>query len=131
MKGDKNMGLHNMLKSLTRAGEVNGSEFPLGTYINFGTDEGENYMLFTYPNKEEEKITHDMVKCATILAMGVTEIKTAQQAKAFTNNQVGVVQDNVAIMYGAKYLCVLKDGRQAVLTVNLGKTQYMVERVLF
>lgn len=125
------MGLRNILNSLSRAGEVNGSEFPLGTYINFGSEEGENYMLFTYPNKTEEKITHDMVKCATILAMGVTELKTAQQGKAFTNTQVGVVTGNVSIMYGAKYLCVLKDGRQAILTVNLGKTQYMVERILF
>ncbi len=121
----------NQLKSMSRAGEVNGSEFPLGTYINFGSDDGENYMLFTYPNKNEEKITHDMIKCATILAMGVTEIKTAQDAKSLVNNQVGVIQGNVAMMYGAKYLCVLKDGRQAILTVNLGKTQYMVERVLF
>ena len=107
----------NAVKSACRAGEVNGSEFPLGTYINFGSDEGENYMLFTYPNKTEEKITHDMVKCATVLAMGVMDIK--QNGNTTTS------------LYGTKYLCVLKDGRQAVLTVGLGKTQYMVERVLF
>ncbi len=109
--------MKNALKSATRAGEVNGSEFPLGTYINFGSEDGENYMLFTYPNKTEEKITHDMVKCATVLAMGVMEIK--QNGNQTTS------------LYGTKYLCVLKDGRQAVLTVGLGKTQYMVERVLF
>lgn len=109
--------MKNALKSATRAGEVNGSEFPLGTYINFGSEDGENYMLFTYPNKTEEKITHDMIKCATVLAMGVMDIK----------------QDNkgTTMIYGTKYLCVLKDGRQAVLTVGLGKTQYKVERVLF
>ena len=109
--------MKNALKSATRAGEVNGSEFPLGTYINFGSEDGENYMLFTYPNKTEEKITHDMIKCATVLAMGVMDIK----------------QDNkgTTLLYGTKYLCVLKDGRQAVLTVGLGKTQYKVERVLF
>ena len=111
------MGLKNMLKSLFRAGEVNGSDFPLGTFINFGENEGENYMLFTYPNKTEEKITHDMVKCATVLAMGVMEIKQ-------TNN-------GTELLHGTKYLCVLKDGRQAVLTVGLGKTQYRVERVIF
>ena len=109
--------MKNALKSATRAGEVNGSEFPLGTYINFGSEDGENYMLFTYPNKNEEKITHDMVKCATVLAMGVMEIK--QNGNQTTS------------LYGTKYLCVLKDGRQAVLTVGLGKTQYKVERVLF
>lgn len=107
----------NAVKSASRAGEVNGSEFPLGTYINFGSEEGENYMLFTYPNKTEERITHDMVKCATVLAMGVMDIK--QNGNTTTS------------LYGTKYLCVLKDGRQAVLTVGLGRTQYMVERVLF
>lgn len=112
------MGLKNLLKSLFRAGEVNGSEFPLGTFINFGEDEGENFMLFTYPNKTEERITHDMVKCATVLAMGVIEIKEDSKGKT-------------TILYGTKYLCVLKDGRQAVLTVGLGKTQYRVERVIF
>ena len=108
----------NALKSAFRAGEVNGSNFPLGTYINFGAEEGENFMLFTYPNKEEEKITHDMIKCATVLAMGVMEIK--KDSKGVTT-----------CMYGTKYLCVLKDGRQAVLTVGLGQTQYKVERILF
>ena len=108
----------NALKSLNRAGEVNGSAFPLGTYINFGSEDGENYMLFTYPNKEEEKITHDMVKCATVLAMGVMDI---QKPNANTTE----------LLHGTKYLCVLKDGRQAVLTVGLGRTQYKVERVLF
>ena len=107
----------NALKSAMRAGEVNGSAFPVGTFINFGAQDGEEYMLFTYPNKSEEKITHDMIKCATVLAMGVMEIK--QDSKGTT------------LLHGTKYLCVLKDGRQAVLTVGLGKTQYMVENVLF
>ena len=107
----------NAIKSAFRAGEVNGDAFPLGTYINFGAEDGENYMLFTYPNKEEEKITHDMVKCATVLAMGVMDIEKK-------NN-------TTTLLHGTKYLCVLKDGRQAVLTVGLGKTQYKVERVLF
>lgn len=109
--------IKNAMKSGSRAGEVNGSAFPLGSYINFGTEEGENYMLFTYPNKTEEKITHDMVKCATVLAMGVMDIQK--------NGNV------TTSIYGTKYLCVLKDGRQAVLTVGLGKTQYRVERILF
>ena len=106
------------LKNATKAGEVNGADFPLGTYINFGSEEGENYMLFTYPNETEEKIYHDMVKCATVLAMGVTEIQ--KDSKGGTT-----------MIYGTKYLCVFKDGRQAVLTVGLGKTQYKVERILF
>lgn len=114
--GFKDM-MKNAIKSATRAGEVNGSAFPLGTYINFGSEEGENYMLFTLPNKTEEKITHDMVASATVMAMGVMDIEK-------NGNQTTLV-------HGTKYLCVLKDGRQAVLTVGLGKTQYKVERVLF
>ena len=109
--------LGDALKSAFRAGEVNGSAFPLGTYINFGSADGENFMLFTYPNKTEERITHDMIKCATVLAMGVMDIK---------NDSKGTT-----LIHGTKYLCVLKDGRQAVLTVGLGQTQYKVERVLF
>ena len=112
----------NALKRAFRAGEVNGSAFPLGTYINFGSEDGENYMLFTYPNKEEEKITHDMIKCATVLAMGVMDIKEG------SNSSGG---KTTTLLHGTKYLCVLKDGRQAVLTVGLGQTQYKVERVLF
>lgn len=119
----------NVMKSKFRAGEVTGSEFPLGTFINFGAEEGENYMLFTYPNQTEEKITHDMVKCATILAMGVIDLKTPDEAKR--DNRIGVIQGNVCMEYGAKYLCLLNDGRQAILTVALGKTQYKVEQVLF
>lgn len=107
----------NALKSACRAGEVNGTAFPVGTYINFGSEEGESYMLFTYPNKEEERITHDMVKCATVLAMGVMDIQ--QKGNVTTS------------LYGTKYLVVLKDGRQAVLTVGLGKTQYRVEHIIF
>ena len=111
------MAFKDFLKSMTRAGEVGGSDFPLGTYINFGSEDGENYMLFTYPNKTEEKITHDMIKCATVLAMGVIDIK---------NNN-----NTTTCVYGTKYLCMFKDGRQAVLTVGLGQTLYKVERILF
>ena len=114
--GFKDM-LKNAVKQATSAGKVNGKDFPLGTYINFGSEEGENYMLFTYPNKTEEKITHDMIANATVLAMGVMDIEQK-------SNQT-------TLIHGTKYLCVFKDGRQAVLTVGLGTTQYKVERVLF
>ena len=109
--------LSNAIKSALRAGEVNGNAFPMGTYINTGANEEERIIMFTYPNGETENITHDMVKCATVLAMGVIDIQT---------------KGNVTTsLYGTKYLCVLKDGRQAVLTVGLGKTQYRIESVLF
>ena len=60
-------------------------------------EDGEDYMLFTYPDKTEEKITHDMVKCATVLAMGVVGIQ--KNSKQTTK------------LYGTKYLCVFNDGR--------------------
>ena len=109
--------LGNALKSMSRAGEVNGSAFPVGSYINLGSEDGERFLLFTYPNKQEEKITHDMVKCATVLCTGVIDIK--QDGKGTT------------MLYGTKYLVVLKDGRQAVLTVGLGPSLYRIESVLF
>ena len=117
-----------MVKQGTKAGDVVSSDFPLGSYINFGTEEGENYILFTKPDKTSEKITHDMVKCATVLAMGVIDVAAANSGHS-TNT--GVITGNVCVLYGTKYLCVLKDGRQAVLTVGLGKDAYRVERVLF
>ena len=114
-------------KSLFRAGEVNGSQFPLGTFINFavrdkanpetGAKETYECMLFTYPDGKEEEITHDMVKCATVLAMGVMDIDKRG--------------NTTTLLHGTKYLCVLQDGRQAVLTVGIGATQYKVERILF
>lgn len=109
--------LKGALKQATKVGYVNSHDFPQGTYINFGSDAGEKIMLFTLPNKEEVKITHDMIESATVLAMGVIEIK----------------QDNkgTTLLYGTKYFVKLKDGRAAVLTVGLGDTLYRVESIIF
>ncbi len=117
--------LINKLKSAQRDGEVNGSAFPFGTYINFKSEDSESQMTFIYPNKEEERITHDMVKCATVLAMGVSNKNTS----GGTMVSVGGIDGYATII--VKYLCVLKDGRQAVLTVDSCKNQYKVEKVLF
>lgn len=115
------MGLKDLakgaLKKLASCGKVNGHDFPIGSYINLATDDGERALLFTYPDKTEEKITHDMIKCATVLAMGVIDIE-----------QKG---NQTVLLHGTKYLVVLKDGRQAVLTVGLGDTLYRIEAVLF
>ena len=107
----------NTIKKLNSCGKVNGYDFPLGTYINLTNNDGERGFLFTYPDKTEEKITHDMIKCATVLAMGVIDIEQK-------NNQT-------ILLYGTKYLVVFKDGRQAVLTVGIGDTLYKIEFVLF
>ncbi len=105
------------LKAMTSAGYVSSHDFPVGTTINFGSDEGESAMIFTLPSKEEIKITHDMVDSASVLAMGVIDIEH---------------KDNVTTsFYGTKYLIKLKDGRQAVLTVGLGNTLYRIENIIF
>ena len=102
-----------------KAGEVTGSSFPADTYLQFRKEEGEPAIRFVLPNKEEVVVTHDKVKCATVLAMGVIDIDHNSSKNITTS------------IYGTKYLVVLKDGRQAVLTVGLGEAQYFVERVLF
>ena len=106
----------NTVKLNTRVGNVVSADFPFGSFINLGDEDGEDYILFTKPDQTSEKITHDMVKCATVLAMGVIAIQKS-----------GNVTTSI---YGTKYLCVLKDGRQAVLTVGLDGSS-RVERVLF
>ncbi len=102
-----------------KAGEVNGSSFPKGTWFKYSVNEGEKGITIVLPNKEEIPVFHDQVKCATVLAMGVIDIQE-DKGKHITTS-----------IYGTKYLCVLKDGRQAVFTVGLGESQYALERVLF
>ena len=109
--------LKDVAKKMTKVGTVSGSSFPLGTYINFATEDGDAAMLFTYPSKEEYMVTHDKVESAEVLAMGVIDIK--QDGK------------NTTMLYGTKYRVVLKDGKVAILTVGLGDTLYKVERVIF
>lgn len=105
-------------KQLNKVGKVNGHDFPVGSYINFGSDEGERAMIFTLPNNEEVKITHDMIESASVMAMGVIDIEK--------NSKGGTT-----VTYGTKYYVKLKDGRVAILTVGLGNTLYRVENVLF
>ena len=107
----------NTLKKAVSCGRVNGHDFPVGSFINLTNVDGELAFLFTYPDKTEEKITHDMIKCATILAMGVIDIENK-------GNQT-------TLLYGTKYLVVFNDGRQAVLTVGIGDSLYRIESVLF
>ena len=111
------MGFMDTLKKgATTIGEVNSSSFPFGI-VNTGKDDnGEKCLIFTYgANNTEEKITHKMIKCATILAMGVIKV------------------DNGRPVEGVKYLCVLNDGRQGVITINAtaGTAQSFVESILF
>ena len=107
------------IKKMTKFGWINGADFPIGTYINVISESGEKAFLLTYPNNKEEKVTHDMIRCATVLAMGVIDI---HQGSGRTPTE---------LIYGTKYLCVFEDGRQGVLTSGIGKTQSMIESVIF
>lgn len=105
------------LKNATKIGDVSSSDFPVGTIINFRTEaEGESAMLFTLPNKTEYTVTHDKVKKAEVLAMGVIDIDNSK---------------GTTMIYGTKYKVELTDGKVAVLTVGLGRTLYQVEHILF
>ncbi len=115
------MGFKDMLKSAVKAatkiGSVSSSDFPVGTSINLTQTDGDASMTFTMPNKEEYVVTHDMVKHAEVLAMGVIDIKTF-------NNQT-------TSYYGTKYKVELTDGKVAVLTVGLGNALYNIEHIIF
>ena len=104
-------------KNMTKIGTVSGSEFPVGTIINFSHSDGDAAMLFTLPNKTEYTVTHDKVKNAEVLAMGVIDIETKGNA--------------TTMIYGTKYKVELTDGKIAVLTVGLGETLYRIEHVIF
>ena len=101
------------------AGVVSGSAFPEGTYLHFEGKPEDKKLFFVYHDKTTEELTHDMVKCATILATGVFMYGTV------TNNPP------LEPLNATKYLVVLKDGRQFIHLVYLAETQYFVERIYF
>ena len=107
----------NVAKNMTKIGDVASSDFPVGTIINLTENEGDPSMTFTLPDKSEYVVTHDKVKSAEVLAMGVIDIQ-----------QNG---NNTTTLYGTKYKVNLIDGKVAVLTVGLGKTLYRIEHILF
>ncbi len=115
------MGFGDMLKNMAKAansiGKVSGSEFPVGTFINLTNTDGDSSMTFTLPNQTEYVVTHDKVKSAEVLAMGVIDI----QNKGNTTTSI----------YGTKYRVVLNDGKVAILTVGLGDTLYKIEHIIF
>ena len=98
------------------AGVVSGSAFPVGTYLHFEGKPEEKKLYFVYPDKSTEELTHDMVKCATILCNGVFMYGAPLALEPIN---------------GTKYLVVLKDGRQFVHLVHLAETQYFVESIYF
>ena len=105
------------VKAATSIGKDSGSEFPVGTIINLTNTNGDASMTFTFPNKTEYVVTHDKVKKAEVLAMGVIDIQ-----------QNG---NTTTLIHGTKYRVELADGKVAVLTVGLGDTLYRIEHIIF
>jgi hypothetical protein len=104
---------------LNEAGVVSGSAFPEGTYLRFeGTPESRK-CYFVFPDKTTEELTHDMVKCATILCNGVF----------MCGSPMG--NPPPESINGVKYPVVLKDGRQFVHLVHLAETHSASRRVRF
>ena len=96
------------------AAVVTGSAFPRHAVLKCeGTVDDMRYYIVNAANKDEviEELTHDKIKCATILGMG----------EVFTAAPCPVV----------KYLVVFTDGRQAILTSRLAESQFVIERILF
>lgn len=114
--------IKNALKG--KAGDVNGSAFPKGTIFRYSDVDGEVGISIVPPSGEEILVTHDMIKCATVLAMGVIDVSASISTSSTRST-------GPSITYGTKYLMVLNDGRQAVITVGLGEQQFAIERILF
>ena len=104
---------------LNGAGIISGSAFPKGTSVRFNGSPDNMSLVLTYPDKRNEEITHEMVKCATILCAGSFTLGNPMQPQTVENYA------------GVKYLVVLKDGRQFIHLVHLAETQYLVERIYF
>ena len=113
----KKMG-KDIMKNVGSIGKVNSSDFPVGTVIHFSETDGDASMTFTLPNDTKYVVTHDKVKSAEVLAMGVIDIQS--------NGNNGSTS-----IYGTKYRLELTDGKIAVLTVGLGNTLYKIEHIIF
>lgn len=104
--------LNNPPKILTPPSNVSSSDFPVGTIIDLTTTDGDPSMTFTMPNKTKYTVTHDNIKSAEVLAMGVITIATDKP------------------VYGTKYKIVMTDGKTAILSVPSARTQ-SIEHIIF
>ena len=112
--GDKNnLPMQNHLTE-DYAAVVTGAAFPRHAVLKCeGRPDDIHCYIVNAARKNEliEELTHDKIKCATILGMG----------EVFTTAPCPVV----------KYLVVFTDGRQAILTSRLAESQFVIERILF
>ncbi|MBR2903328.1 MAG: hypothetical protein IKC37_01655, partial [Clostridia bacterium] len=67
------MGLMgNIMKAnLMNSGTISGSAWPFAAFVTYQKGDGKDgdYLEVTKPDNTTEKITHDMIQCATVLAM--------------------------------------------------------------
>lgn len=111
-------GLKKAADVLNADGRVNGHDFPPGTYLRFVEEDGENAFRIMYPSGEKLIVTHDKVKYAAILCMGVIGTRP--------NKYEGVTQ-----ILGTKIRFELNDGKSGIITCSIGDNLNIVESVLF
>lgn len=89
-----------------------GGDLPLGTRVEIGREE--HALYFVTPGRKRRSVTHDVVKTADVLAVGI----------------LGIDEEGRHLC-GVKYHLELTDGTRAVLTVPSGPACERVEHVLF
>ena len=73
-----------------------------------------------------EELTHDKIKCATIVGFGEIFVEAKLMTLGTTATPGGTAPCPVV-----KYLVVFTDGRQAILTSRLAESGLAIERILF
>lgn len=108
---------------------ITGSAFPKHGVLKFeGTVDDTRCYIVDAANKDEhlEELTHDKIKCATLLGFGEVYVEAKLLALGTTASPGGTAPCPVV-----KYLIVFTDGRQAILTSRLAESGLAIERIIF
>ena len=108
---------------------VTGSAFPRHAALKFeGTVDDLHCFIVNAAEKNEhlEELTHDKIKCATLLGFGEVYVAASLLTRGTTSTPSGTAPCPVV-----KYLVVFNDGRQAILTSRLAESGLSIERIIF
>ena len=111
------------------AGVVTGSAFPRHAALKFeGTYEDYHCFIVNAADKDAhlEELTHDKIKCATIVGCGEAYVSAKLLALGTTAAPSGMAPCPIV-----KYLVVFTDGRQAIITARIAESELAIERILF
>ena len=117
------------LFSTSYAAVVTGASFPKHACLKFeGTIDDLHCFIVNAADKDShiEELTHDKIKCATIIGFGEVYVEAKLMTIGTTSTPGGFAPCPVV-----KYLVVLTDGRQAVITSRLAESGLQIERILF